>query len=594
MTQPHLPVLAVDSAAHPDSPTAGIQEAIDSLPKGGGTVFIPRGVYTIRHSIVVGPDVTLQGEGNATVLQRPAPIVFDITTTTPADDPEKVELSSTEGLAVGDEIYLRDATQGGWHARHITIRSIDEKWITGTLVEGDPKRRYGPTAGALCGTFFPMILIRRCSGATIADLTISGGTHGVTPEKMPGFTCSAVHGVHAEDLRVRNVTVRQWPCDGISAQKGSAIVTGCIVEDCTGHGYHPGSGIARSIWSNNFSHRNGGDGFFFCQAVRNAVVSGNVFSDNRMNGIGNLSDPDAYNTVTGNTITGNGQHGIEGFAAIGNVIANNVIRNNSQAGAGKFAGIRLESHKDNSITGNVCLDTQDEPTQLIGIELIDPAGDNTVGSNHGEVVTVDAVFPPPPSATIPFTNSPPPLDGDIRNRAWGNAAPLPLDRRVDDGSPVEITATAQLLYDHSHLYIGVHCNEPLMANVDDSITENGGGVWSENCIEIYLMPDAKAEACMHFAVNSLGTLFERCCKGSAPQPPTGSRAAAHKGNDHWSITIAIPLATLPGTTIKPGSPFKANLYRTRQTTSPPERSCWSPTRASFLMPRRFGTLTCAG
>jgi len=47
---------------------AGIQAAIDDLPAGGGTVFIPAGTYTVSAPITVPSNVTLEGEGYATYI----------------------------------------------------------------------------------------------------------------------------------------------------------------------------------------------------------------------------------------------------------------------------------------------------------------------------------------------------------------------------------------------------------------------------------------------------------------------------------------------------------------------------------------------
>lgn len=592
--QPLQPAyITVDSSAWPGSPTAGIQEAIDALPATGGVIHIPSGEYIVRHSIKPGDNVTLLGEGCATVLRRPPTLVFDIVEKTP-DQQVAAELSDTTGLLCGDEIYLCDSTQGGWHARHVTVTAIRGNQIEGELVAGDPTRRYGPTSGGQCGNFFPLIFIQRAGDVTIADLLIDGGPHPVTAESMPGFTCSAVHGSHATNLHVRNVTVRNWPCDGISAQNGTATVTHCTAEGCVGHGYHPGSGIGRSIWANNFGHRNSGDGFFFCRGVRNAVVSGNVFSENAGNGIGNLTDPDAFNVVSGNVIFGNGQHGIEGFAALGNVIADNLIRDNSTAQPGKFAAIYLECYRDNSVTGNVCLSTQSPATQSRGIELIEPSGENVVAHNKGTVTQIDTVLQPPPQAAVQYTDPTPAVDGNVQSAPWQQADPIILNKRVEDGSPLEVTATTRILHNDKYLFIGVTCNEPLMERIKSDVTEDGGPVWSDDCIEIYLQPNPAEKACIHFAINSNGALFERICDGpSHKEWQSKARAAAIRSDDSWSMTLAIPLDCLPGEAIQPGGQFKMNIYRTRLAVTPPERSCWAPTRASFLMPARFATLTLA-
>lgn len=579
--------LTVVPTAFPKSPTAGIQETLDSLPAHGGAVVIPPGRHTIRRSIVVPANVTLRGSGNATVLQRPAPVWFDLSGPAPAQ-PVEVPLANVNGLTPGDELYLADAGQGGWHARHLVVTRLEGNRVIGELVAGDPDRSYNPATRAWAGNFFPMILIHHRENVTVADLSIDGGPHDYSESRQAGFTCSAVHGVHSENLRVQNVNVRRWPSDGISAQKGSAVVSHCVVEDCLGHGYHPGSSISCSTWSHNISRRNRRDGFFFCARVRNAVVAGNIFSDNLGHGVGNLSLPDAFNVVDGNVIQRNGKHGIEGFEALGNVIANNIIRDNSQSAPGQYAGIRLESHSDNSLTGNLCLDTQETPTQTTGIELVDPAGENVMAHNHGSVVRKEIAMETP-EAIIRRTPQAPLLDGGVQDAVWKTAEGLTLAKRVEDGAPLEVVSTVRILHDDAFLYFGVECPEPEMDQVEDQLSGRGDHAFTENCVEIYLIPGVGGDDFVHLAVNSLGAFFQR----GKDRPKTWdseAKLASQRGADSWSFEIAVPVGVLGPEGLTSGHRFKANFYRTRLTTSPPERSCWTPTRASFLMPRRFGEL----
>jgi hypothetical protein len=62
-------LVSVAYFARPESPTGGIQEAIDALATGGGIVNIPPGEYCLRQSIRVPAGVTLQGAGGSTLLR---------------------------------------------------------------------------------------------------------------------------------------------------------------------------------------------------------------------------------------------------------------------------------------------------------------------------------------------------------------------------------------------------------------------------------------------------------------------------------------------------------------------------------------------
>jgi hypothetical protein len=55
----------------PNSPTGGIQEAIDSLPRSGGCVVVPPGTYLMKQSVHLRSNVCIRGAGASTILKRP-------------------------------------------------------------------------------------------------------------------------------------------------------------------------------------------------------------------------------------------------------------------------------------------------------------------------------------------------------------------------------------------------------------------------------------------------------------------------------------------------------------------------------------------
>jgi len=362
-----------------DSTTAGIQEAIDSLPEGGGTVFIPAGVYLLRGSVRPRPSTILRGEGPGTALTRAAPVVKRLAEPTVKNETRLV-LEDTCGIRPGDQLWISHLGQHGWHSRYLGVAEVGEKWVDGKLLYGDPERVYDPKEKAWAGNYFPAIWIHETNRVTIDSITIDGGDFEYDPEHFGDFVCAGIHTRRSFELRIRDVTVRRWPSDGIGVQGGGAFVNGCVAEDCLGVGLHPGTGISQSVWTGNISQRNR-SGLLFCQRVRNTIVAHNVILDNRESGIWGLGDPDRYNVVSGNCCAGNGRYGIEATKAVGNTITANVCRNNSQQSPGTYAGIHLEQHRDNVVTGNLCLDDQENPTQARGIDAINPLGPNLIRNN---------------------------------------------------------------------------------------------------------------------------------------------------------------------------------------------------------------------
>lgn len=365
------------------SATAGIQEAIDTLPETGGTVLIPAGTYLLRRCAKLRPRVTLRGDGAATVLTR-LPVVrsVQLTRRTIKNQP-RVALQRVTGLRVGDELILRDKKMGGWNARHGVIKEIRGHVVTLDLVEGSPETIFSPKYGATASNLFPALWLPWAHEAVIENLMIDGGLSGRS-KHTGDFSTAAIHTRRSNDIRISNVITRNWPGDGISVQKGfGAVVSNCLAEHCQGIGLHPGTGLENSLWVNNISRHNG-HGLLFCQGVVHAVVQGNLIYGNAGYGIFGLGDPDRFNSVLGNICAGNGKHGIEARKALGNTIQGNILRNNSQEGAGEFAGLYLELHRDNLVTGNLFIDDQEHPTQTKSLMSLNPAGRNLISGNSDQ------------------------------------------------------------------------------------------------------------------------------------------------------------------------------------------------------------------
>jgi parallel beta-helix repeat protein len=212
----------------------------------------------------------------------------------------------------------------------------------------------------------------------------NGDPHGALAERYLGFTFAAIHVVHATDARLEGCRIRGWPSDGISMQQGAGnTVTGCWVQQCRGHGFHPGGGLRDSAFDQNLARGNGQDGLYFCMKVQHVIVSGNRFLENQWNGIGGLGDwGDQYNLVTNNVCQANGQNGIWVVDGANNTVANNICVNNSQKSPGQYSGILLNTTADTIVTGNRCLDDQETKTQKHGIVEFASCHGNLIANNH--------------------------------------------------------------------------------------------------------------------------------------------------------------------------------------------------------------------
>ena len=97
------PAVTVADFASADSPTGGIQDAIESLPASGGVVTIPAGDYLLRRSIRVRSHVTLRGVGGKALLHKIRQAGSRLAAPVAAEG-RSVQVQDAAGFREGDEI----------------------------------------------------------------------------------------------------------------------------------------------------------------------------------------------------------------------------------------------------------------------------------------------------------------------------------------------------------------------------------------------------------------------------------------------------------------------------------------------------------
>lgn len=365
--------------ASEESFTGGIQEAIDALPRGGGEVYVPPGTYLLRRSIWLRNNVAIRGAGPATVLRRPAEVATPITAA--ADrGATSVQVEDPSIFEIGQDVSIYADGVHGWYSTTVPIVAIEGNTLT---LQRGLNRPVEPAANAAANNSFPMVTAEHVRDISIRDLSIDGGA-GRPNTGVKDFTWAAIHLYDCTDARIEGCWIRNYICDGISVQGGrGATVSGNIIENCRGHGMHPGTGLADSVWINNISRENTNDGLFFCMRVRHSVVSNNVLANNGGHGIGHIGGGgDKYNVVSNNTCVGNGASGIHVFDGSDNVITGNLCLNNSQSQPGRWPGIAVIKSTDTVISGNRCLDDQETKTQAAGIAESDESDFNLFTGNQ--------------------------------------------------------------------------------------------------------------------------------------------------------------------------------------------------------------------
>lgn len=304
--------------------TTAFQNAINALPSGGGTVYVPPGDYVIdptrnvrlrsKMHLKIHSDARLRAKRNsadrAYVL-----MVYKVS---------DVEISG--GQIIGDR-YNHLGTTGEWGhgimvrgSSRVTVRDIrlsdcwgDGMSIGGAMVEGAPtipcndvvvcnvvstnNRRQGLTIG--------------CSrGVKVYDSEFSN-SNGIAPQAGIDIEPDKNDLLTTDSVHIENCLIRNNKGNGIVAYKRVTNVTvkKCTVEYNGGYGLLTVTANKGYIAQNRFQH-NYLYGVQFSSTTKSYQASGNVFRNNhtRMHGVNTKLNPlvSMVGFVGGNT--GNGAH----------------------------------------------------------------------------------------------------------------------------------------------------------------------------------------------------------------------------------------------------------------------------------------------
>lgn len=326
-----------------------IQAAIDLLSnRGGGTVKILPGEYTLYNSIYLRSNVNITGDKEGTILKRCPAVSSRLLVD--ADVFEKQIIPTDPSLfKVGMGIVCRsNDLMNAMITAPLTITSIENgKLYLNNYIPFDftadldshGKEGYD----GLVANVFPMLLGNRIENVIIDGLTINSfvnedlGWQNVRTGGIFFGTC--------KNSVIRNVKVSNTQGDGVFIADASYNIT---VENCesaynTYHGVHAGSHSTFVTVRNCNIHHNGSDGIYICWGIKNSRFTENEVHHNgtrkvgKRNGI-SIGHKDNYNLIEGNHIYENAVSGIhfrektEANGAHFNTIKGNTIENNGLPG----------------------------------------------------------------------------------------------------------------------------------------------------------------------------------------------------------------------------------------------------------------------
>ena len=146
---------------------------------------------------------------------------------------------------------------------------------------------------------------------------------------------------------------------------------------------------------------------------------------------------------------------------------------------------------------------------------------------------------PDMTMAVPRLPSAPRIDGKLDDAAWRRAKTFRFNR----GNP---TQTGFIGYHGNELYVAVRCKErpgsPAVAKEDT----HDGGVWKDDCIEMWIMPNRKQQVSYQFDVNVANVALDAVRLGRSVEAGYNPewRHATSRGKGEWTVEVAIPCSAV--------------------------------------------------
>ncbi|MBI3922704.1 MAG: DUF4091 domain-containing protein [Armatimonadetes bacterium] len=179
------------------------------------------------------------------------------------------------------------------------------------------------------------------------------------------------------------------------------------------------------------------------------------------------------------------------------------------------------------------------------------------------------------------------VDGKLDEASWKKATRLAgFVNPTGQGKPTQQTQVL-LLRDGKTVFFGFRCLEDRMAKLKDLTADRDGGVWNDDCIEIFLDTNRSRAVYFHFIVNARGTQYDALTEDRLWNGKW-SAATAREANA-WTCEVALPVSEVGVPAVTDGDSWFVNFCREEKPRG--ELSCWSATgSSSFGAPGSFGRL----
>jgi len=187
----------------------------------------------------------------------------------------------------------------------------------------------------------------------------------------------------------------------------------------------------------------------------------------------------------------------------------------------------------------------------------------------------------------------PQIDGKLEDALWQKTAPLEPFVPYVTLEPDSLTAqtVARVAYDGESLYVAMRCEEPSMGSIKIVGEKRDDNVWLGDSVDLFLAAGPERVPYQHIIVSPTNVRWDARHQDTAGDKSWNLdyESATERGEDYWSVELAIPWAAMQMQAPKAGEKLFANLCRQRMTVR--EHSSWSQCISGFVEPGSFGEWT---
>ena len=284
-----------------------IQAAVNHVSQlRGGTVRLLPGVYRQRNSIFLRSKTRLTGSGPETILMKEPS--FETSLSVDGDHwDQEITVTDPSGLQVGDGVRLVSQDPFG-KGTNIIQRTVIASSGNRFKLDHRLAERFHLAGTPKIATNFALLQCTDVNDVIIENLTVDGNRANNVGLDRGRFDDGAIRFDESNRVTARNLTVREYHCDGIVwGISHDVLIAQCRMHHGTRFGVHAGSGSQRSIVRQNQMDHNE-QGIYFCWGAQHGLYEKNVIED-CVDGI-TLGHRDSDNLIRDNDIRRSGKTGI--------------------------------------------------------------------------------------------------------------------------------------------------------------------------------------------------------------------------------------------------------------------------------------------